>query len=99
MKEDPKAGLEFRVEMPDDSMEKRIRRGATVYFVAGESPRAGDGVLIRDALGQLHIRYFRPGRPGVWEAHAENKEYLPLESDRDGLTVLAVLTAVGGRWA
>ena len=98
MQEDPPEGLEFKVAMPDDSMDKRIRKGAMVYFRAGETPRAGDGVLIRDALDKLHVRYYRPGRPGIWEAHAENKEYLPLESERDGLRVLAVLTAVGGRW-
>lgn len=99
MREDPTGTQEFRLVMWDDSMAKRILQGATVYFKPGLEPRAGDGVLIKDALGDVHVRYYRPGRPGVWEAHAENKEYLPLVSDRDGLMVLAVLTAVGGRWA
>lgn len=98
MSEDPKGVLEFRAVMPDESMSPRVRAGAMLYFRTGESPRPGDGVLVRDSTRAVHFREFRAGRPGVWEAHAANTAYQPMESDRDGLTVLGVLTAVGARW-
>ncbi|MBT9495347.1 MAG: S24 family peptidase [Paucibacter sp.] len=98
MCEDPKGALEFRVVMPDESMSPRVRAGAMLYFRSGESPRPGDGVLVRDSTRAVHFREYRAGRPGLWEAHAVNPHYQPMESDRDGLTVLGVLTAVGARW-
>ena len=51
------------------------------------------------AGGGVHFRVYRAGRLGMWEAHANNPDYQPLLSDRDGLKVLAVLTAVEGRWS
>lgn len=98
MSEDPKGAFEFRAVMPDESMSPRVRAGAMLYFRSGEPPRPGDGVLVRDSTRTVHFREYRAGRPGVWEAHAANPAYQPMESDRDGLTVLGVLTAVGARW-
>lgn len=98
MNEDPKGAFEFRVVMPDESMSPRVRSGAMLYFKAGETPRPGDGVLVRDSTRAVHFREYRAGRPGLWEAHAVNPHYQPMESERDGLTVLGVLTAVGARW-
>ena len=98
MSEDLEGAFEFRTVMPDESMAPRVRSGAMLYFRASETPRPGDGVLVRDSSRAVHFREYRAGRPGVWEAHAANAAYQPLESDRDGLTVLGVLTAVGARW-
>lgn len=100
MSEDQKGALPqiFRVGVPDSSMAPRVNPGAMVVLNTAEAPRPGDGVLVRDKTGQVHLREFRAGRPGIWEAHAVNPAYAPLESERDGLTVLAVLMAVEARW-
>lgn len=100
MSEDQKGALPqiFRVGVPDSSMAPRVNPGAMVVLNTREAPRPGDGVLVRDKTGQVHLREFRAGRPGIWEAHAVNPAYAALESERDGLTVLAVLMAVEARW-
>lgn len=89
----------FKVEMPDASMAPRIRRGDVVTFSTGETPRPGDGVLVRDTDGTMYIRMFRERRGGTWEAHAVNDAYQALDSVRDGLVVLAVLIGVQQRWS
>lgn len=90
----------FRVAMPDDSMHPRVRRGDVLEFDTRETPRSGDGVLVRDTGGTLFFRIYRQARPGAWEAHPINPDYLPLHSDRDGLAVVGVMVgAPRHRWA
>lgn len=84
----------FRVAVVDDSMAPRVRSGEVVEFAVGESPRPGDGVLVRDNAGALYFRLYRQRRPGAWEAHPVNDAYQALDSERDGLVVVAVLVGV-----
>lgn len=90
----------FRICIEDSSMAPKVKPGAWVHFNCREVPtvRPGDGVLVRDSTGRPHFRIYRSGRPGEFEAHAVNEHFQPLYSERDGLTVLAVLTAVEERW-
>lgn len=90
----------FRICIEDASMEPKVKPGAWVHFNSreAETVRPGDGVLVRDNTGRVHFRVYRATRPGRFEAHAVNVHYDPLESERDGLKVLAVLTAVEARW-
>ena len=88
----------FEVAVPDDAMSPRVRAGQTVIFDTREKARPGDGVLVSDSDGAWFFRLYRQGRGGAWEAHAENPAYQTLDSVRDGLTVLAVLSGVKARW-
>lgn len=89
----------FRVAMPDDSMSPRIRPGDLIEFDCRLQPRTGDGVLVRDSFGGLYVRVYRQARPGSWEAHPINGNFLPLSSDHDGLAVLGVLVGLPrSRW-
>jgi len=88
----------FKVAAPDDSMAPRLRTGQLVEFETGREPRPGDGVLVADNEEKPYIRLYVEGRQGQWEAHALKEGYRPLESDRDGLKLLAVLVAVHARW-
>lgn len=89
----------FRVAMPDESMSPRVRRGDVLEFSTTESARSGDGILVRDQAGALYFRIFRQRRPGSWEAHPINTDFLALESERDGLTVMGVMVgAPRNRW-
>jgi transcriptional regulator with XRE-family HTH domain len=88
----------FRVQIGDAAMAPRVPAGAWVQFDRRITPKPGDGVLLRDSTGVINFRYFRAGRPGTWEAHADNSAYAPMDSARDGLSVIAVLTAVEARW-
>lgn len=88
----------FRVAAPDDSMAPRVRAGEVLEFQTGLPARPGDGVLVQDDAGNFYFRLYRERRPGHWEAHAISDAYQALDSQRDGLRVLAVLTAVYQRW-
>jgi hypothetical protein len=91
----------FRLPIESAEMEPRVRRGAWVQFAShlADDAMPGDGVLVKDATGEMHFRVYKAGKPGTWEAHAANDNFEPLFSDRDGLEILAVLTAVEGRWS
>jgi transcriptional regulator with XRE-family HTH domain len=95
MKTLPKA---FKVAAPDDSMSPRLKQGQLAEFETGLEHRPGDGVLVRDADGECHIRRCRKARDG-WEAYAENSEVYPaLPIGPAGVEVLAVLVGVHARW-
>lgn len=81
----------FGVAAPDDSMFPRIAVGEMVYFSSIRQAVPGDEVLLCDSAGNAYIRVYRQRTPTVWTAQAENPDHLPLESDRDGLTVLGVM--------
>lgn len=88
----------FELAAPDDSMAPRIAAGDIVTFSSELRARPGDGVLVADHHGHHYIRLYRQRMPTAWEAHALNDAYQPLQSERDGLRVLAVLVGVHARW-
>lgn len=88
----------LRVAAPDNSMAPRVRAGELLEFQTGLPPRPGDGVLVQDDVGNFYFRLYRERTPGHWEAHATSDAYQTLDSQRDGLRVLGVLTAVFQRW-
>lgn len=88
---------EFRSTAPDDALAPRLRAGQVFTVDTQLQPRAGDGVLLKDRTGAIHLRVFRPV-VGRWEAHALQPDWPVMDSERDGLMVLAVLTGVQARW-
>lgn len=88
---------EFQTVMPDASMEPDVPRGARVIFITGTEPVPGDWVLCSDNESNLYLREMRQHRPGRWNAHALNPAFLPLDSELDGLRVVAVFDGVRGR--
>lgn len=90
---------EFQTTMPDASMEPDIPRGAGIIFVTDLQAAPGDWVLIRDRDGNPFVRELRQVKPGRWQAHALNPAFLPMDSDADGLEVLAVFDGLRGRKA
>lgn len=89
----------FKLPASDASMAPKVPPGTMVEFTRHLVPRPGDGVLVKDRDGHHYLRLYRERRPGHWEAYAINESYRPLDSIADGLEVVAVLTAVAGRWA
>lgn len=88
---------EYRTHASNDALAPRLRAGGVLTLDRRLEPRAGDGVLLRDRTGALHLRIYRPV-VGRWEAHATHPDYPAMDSERDGLQVLAVLTSVDQRW-
>lgn len=90
---------EFETELPDNAMAPEAPRGTRCIFIKATNPEPGDWVLLRDADGALFCREYKLLRRGHWEAHAINGAYLPLDSQRDGLRVLALFDGQRGRKA
>lgn len=86
----------FSVEVGDDSLSGRARRGDVVTLCRSKSDtvEGGDGVLVRTANGAYMLRIYKPKGDGTFIAEATNPAFLPLHSVQDGLTVLAVVTGV-----
>lgn len=87
----------FCVQAQDDSMAPVIKRGATVDFDGRLEPRTDDVVLLKDGGGVWYIRTYQQGPRTRWGARPENGAFMSMDSERDELEVLAVLTAVRGR--
>lgn len=90
---------EFETRLPDNAMAPIAPKDSRVIFVSGASAEPGDWVLVRDKQGNCYCRELRLVRHGRWEAHAMNDAYLPLDSERDGLEILAVFDGIRGRRA
>ena len=88
----------FMFEMPDESMSPRIKAGKLIIFSTAEAAKPGDAVLVADREGVQYVRKYLQSKPGAWQAAAINEAYQPLDSERDGLHVLAVLIGEEGRW-
>lgn len=89
----------FSVNAPDDSMAPVIKRGARLDFDKRlcTEVRTDDVVLLKDSGGVWYIRTYQQGPKRRWGAKPENGSFLTMESERDELELIAVLTAVHGR--
>ena len=85
----------FTVPMPDDSMAGTNAKGTPLYFETGLEPEPGQGVYVVDRHGERNVRRFKKASGTRWIAEVENtKDFESLDSEKDGLKVLAVLRGV-----
>lgn len=82
---------QFRVAMPDEALEG-LPAGTILLFSCEEMPTIGSGVLVEDATGRRYVRRYAEGNGGRWVAQATRSAYITLDSERDGLKLLAVMT-------
>lgn len=88
---------EFGLVIEDNSMAPDAPAGTLIWFERRTDARSPDWVLLVDDAGHWYIREYKERRPGHWEAHAVNRDFLPLDSIRDGLRVVAVYMGQKGR--
>lgn len=90
----------FTLVLRDGALGDDFPRGAVGYFERFQpgvmEPMEGKGVLFRDKSGGLFVRLYEVQRDSQWRAVAAVKGYAPMESKKDGLTLLAVM--LGGFW-
>lgn len=87
-----------RVELPkefftiavDNSMAPEVTKGTRFMCITGQNAEPGDWVLCTDSRGSVYLREYKQVHAGQWEAHASNSAYLPMNSARDNLTVVAI---------
>lgn len=89
---------QFVYALEDDAMGKFGKAGARVLFHRANSAPVGAGVLVQDGSGALYVRRKAQGRQDShWLAMAPNELYRSLDSERDGLTLVAVWRGVINR--
>lgn len=91
----------FMLELRDDAMAvsdpPSMRPGDFAMFSPSSAASPGDVVLVADKEDNVYIRRFQQRTPTRWMAVARNDAYVALDSERDGLRILAV--QIGGLWA
>lgn len=86
----------FAVEAPDDAMAPVIRRRRKVEIDRSLQAGVDDIVLVRDSEGAHYLRNYFPLPKSRFEVRAETGGPA-MESDRDELTVIGVVTHVHRR--
>lgn len=81
----------FELVVEDDALGPDISKGCIARFDPAREPAPGRPVLVRDASGQFHLRDYEAGPSGRWRAVARARGFRPLESESDGLTLVAVM--------
>lgn len=81
----------FELEVIDDALGPDIFKGCTVRLDPGRPPQAGRPVLVKDGAGRFYLRDYQVAGAGRWQAVARQRGYAPLDSDADGLQLVAVM--------
>lgn len=85
----------FAVVMPDDAMGERTPKGVGLVFRRTDgrvTPADGEGVVVQDGAGGMHIRMAKQGLPGQpWIAAARNEAYESFEMGRDNFRLIGLL--------
>lgn len=82
----------IRLAVPDDALPDEAPLGTELIMSTTAAARRGDIVLVRDRAGGLYLRLYAEGRAGGWRAVTPRRDdvYLSLDSEADGLTLVAV---------
>jgi hypothetical protein len=87
----------FSLPLVDDALGEQGAVGDIGIFRLGIEPVQGRGVLLRDRDGGYHVRLYQVRRGTHWLAVSKSEKFATLDSDADGLEVIAVM--VGVKWA
>ncbi|MGL4573947.1 MAG: helix-turn-helix domain-containing protein [Burkholderiaceae bacterium] len=82
----------FTCKVPDDALSPWTPKGTPLVFDTAVTPTPGCGVLIEDRSKQRFVRRFAPRGGGQWLATTHNDAYAQMDSEQDGLRILAVAT-------
>lgn len=81
----------FMMDAPDDALAPKARAGTGIIWSRTKEPKIGAAILVRDRHGGHHVRQMHQGlRPGAFKAAPINPAYATLDSEADGLEVIAV---------
>lgn len=81
---------EFVLKVPDDAIAAQHPCGTQMVFGTQAPLKPGKAVLVRDRSGELFVRIYGNVRGARWQALASNHAHATLDSETDGLTVVAV---------
>lgn len=86
----------FELPVIDDALAPDLYVGCVIRFdpVSERPAKEGWPCLVRDSSGRFYVRDYEVGPGASWRAVARRRGFAPLESERDGLVVVAVMKGV-----
>jgi hypothetical protein len=89
-------GKPFELLVLDDALAPDIYTGCWAQFepVAKRPPAAGRPVLVKDKDGAHYLRDYQQSTGGRWQAVARQRGFAALDSEADGLTIIATMKGV-----
>lgn len=78
--------------MPDDSMTAQYHKGCRLKIEPRSHADPGKLIVVKDKHGSFFVRLMRVISDSHFEAHATNPGFGTLDSKRDGLVIVAVVT-------
>ncbi len=79
----------FELDVIDDALAPEIFTGCIAMLDPRRDPEPAWPVLVRDRHGDVYLRDYEAGPGNTWRAVARARGFRPLESEADGLVVLA----------
>ena len=89
-------GKPFELLVLDDALAPEIYAGCLAQFdpVGMRPPTAGRPVLVKDKAGAHYLRDYQQSAGGRWQAVARQRGFSALDSEADGLTIVATMKGV-----
>lgn len=84
----------FELEVIDGAFGSEIPPGCIMRMDPLRAPRAGWPVLVKDKHGHHYLRDYQQGAGERWQAVARVRGFAPMDSEEDGLEVVAVMKGV-----
>jgi len=81
----------FELEVIDDALAPEIFRGCVALLAPDREPEPAWPVLVRTRDGSHFLRDYEAGTSGRWRAVARARGYAPLDSEIDGLVIVAAM--------
>lgn len=81
----------FELEVIDDALAPEIFKGCIAVLDWQRLPEPAWPVLVRDRSGNFYLRDYEEGPAGRWRAVARARGYAPLDSEADGLLIVAAM--------
>lgn len=84
----------FELEVIDGAFGLDIPPGCVMRMDPKRAPRAGWPVLVKDKHGKHYLRDYQQAPGGRWQAVARARGFALMDSEEDGLEVVAVMKGV-----
>ena len=81
----------FELDVNDDALAPDIFAGCVAMLDPQRPPEPAWPVLVKDKHGGVYLRDYEAGPGNTWRAVARARGFRPLDSEADGLTILAAM--------
>lgn len=81
----------FTLQVPDGALAPKLQKGETLIFRRADRANPRECILVETSSGKRYMRRYAEGTGSSWQAQALDDAFISLDSERDGLRILAVM--------